>query len=150
MGANRSRIVDHRGVFGDRLDDRNDVDFLQAQLPQTAVSLQVGAFDLTRDEHDWRRIDPSAGQPGQAVRAAGTRGDERHAQSAGHFRECFGADGAGVLMIIGDKLQIRSSSQGIVEVHGAAAGNHENVARSRPGKPIDDIIREFHAWFKVL
>jgi hypothetical protein len=55
MIADAVRILDRHRVFGDRLNDRDDVDFLYAYLPDAerlAVGTEhaVGALHLARDK----------------------------------------------------------------------------------------------------
>ena len=68
------------GVLGDRRDDGNDVDFLDAELAHAerlagdGVEHAVGALDLAGEEEHGGGVEPGAGNAGDGVSAAGAGG----------------------------------------------------------------------------
>ena len=104
--ADRRWIFDRHRVFGDRLDDRDDVDLLNAEDPYAGVPFQVRAFDLSRKHQTGHGVKPGRRDSGHGIGA--TRAGRHHedAQLVGDLRICLRGDGGGLFMEVGDEFQV--------------------------------------------
>ncbi len=101
--ANLVCVEDRNRVLGNRLHNRDDVDFLHAELAHAkwislAVEHAVGAFDLARNHEHCGRIQPCACNSGNSIGSAGSGRDHADAEMVGNFGVGFGAHGAGLLV----------------------------------------------------
>ncbi len=133
------------GELGQRGDHGDDVDLLQAHLAHAAVALQVGALGLAGDEQAGRRVQPGACQPRDRVGSAGSRSQEGATQPARNLGVGLGGHGAGLLVQVRDRFESRVVEEGIVEVHGPAAGDHEDVADVLAGYEFGDVVGQLQA-----
>ncbi len=81
-------------------------------------------------------IDPA--RPGRHIH-------RRHAARKASI--AFGRHGRCLLMVAADILQTFSAAERVVEVHGAAAGQHEDMTNAMLGYAASDIVRQSHAGF---
>ena len=131
-------------VFGDGGNDGDDVDLLYAQNANTGIALQIGALHLSGDENDGRGIEPGAGNAGHGIGSARPRCHHRRAQPVGDARMGFRRNGNRLLMQIANVFESLAPAERVIQVHGAAAGEHEHVADLLPGKKFHHIIGELH------
>ena len=111
-------VADARGVqhghrvLGDRLDDRDDVDFLHAQLPHAerrAIGGEhaVGALHLTGEKQHGVESSHAPATPVMALVPPGTGGHQGDAEIVGGLGVVLGRDGAGLLVRVADRFEIR-------------------------------------------
>ena len=141
---------DRLGVLGDGPDDGADVDLLDAELAHAeglaggGVEHAVGALDLAGEEEGGSGVEPGAGDAGDGVGAAGAGGDHADAEAVGGLGVAFGADGGGLLVRVADRAEAGLGSEGGVEMHGAAAGDEEDVLDAEVGDELEDVVGELH------
>ena len=107
------------------------------------VEHAVGALDLAGEEERGRRVEPGAGDAGDRVGAAGAGGDQGHAETVGGLGVALGAHGGGLLVRVADGRDSPCGERG-VEVHGAAAGDEEDVLDALVGDEVEDVVGELH------
>lgn len=144
-------VEDGDSVLGDGLDDGDDVHFLNAELAHAegaAVGREhaIGALDLAGDDEHGSGVKPGTGDSGDGVGAAGAGGDHADAEVVGGLGVAFGADGAGLLVRITDGLDGGLRAERLVKVHGAAAGDEEDVLDALAGDELDDVVRKLHEF----
>ena len=139
-------------VLGDGSDDGTYVNLLHAKLTHAerltcdSVEHAVWAFDLAGDEEHGRGVEPRAGDARDRVGAAGTGGDHADAETIDCFRIAFGTDGRGLLMRVAYGRDVFFSTQRLIEMHCAAAGDEEDVLDAEVGEELEDVIRELHQF----
>ena len=143
--ADLLRIENSNRVLGNRLDDGDDVHLLHAELahsqrPLVFAEHAVGALHLAGDKQRRRRVQPRASDAGDRVGAARAGGDHADAEMAGDFGISLGADGAGLLMRVADRLQLHFRAERLVQVHGSAAHHQKNVLHALFGNKAHNII----------
>jgi len=126
--ADALRIVDRDRVLGDRLDDGDDVHFLDAHLPDTERSAirtehAIGTLHLPGNEDARRGIEPRPSHAGDRIRASGSRGDQADAEMVGAFRVILRGDCARLLVQVTDVFDFLAAGERVIEVHGATS-NH--------------------------
>jgi hypothetical protein len=150
VAADVGRVHHRLGELGQGRHHRDDVDLLQAHLAHAAVALEVGALGLAGDEQAGRGVEPRAGQAGDGVGPARPGGEEGATQAAAHLGVGFRRHGAGLLVQVRHALDAGMVEEGIVEVHGPAAGHHEHVADVLSGYELGDVVRQFQASLRAL
>ncbi len=123
--GNGVRVVDEDRVLRDPLHHADDVDFLIAKLAQ--VSQTIGghagfALYLSREDQHRDRVGPRAKDAIQRIDAAWAGGYIHDAWSVRNACITFSSHGGGLLVVGADVMEARGAN-GIVEVHGAAAGD---------------------------
>ena len=108
------------------------------------VGFQVRAFDLSGNNQAGCRFQPRPGNTRNRVRAAGPGRDHDHAQVIGHPGVGLSGNRGRLLVQRADVLQFLALPERIVQVHGAAAGQHEHVPDAGFGNESHDVIGEFH------
>src|ERR1022692_1758063 len=146
--SDRERVIDQHRVFRDLLNHRDDVGFLVSELAQAGDALGAHAgftFNLARDDQHRDGIGPRAKHSVQSVDAAGPGGDVDYAGLSADTRIGFGRHGGSLFVMIADILNARFPAYGVVEVHGAAAGNEKDVAHAPIRQLAHDVVGELHA-----
>ncbi len=149
MVTNLVRIEDRDGVLRNRLNDRDDVYFLHAKLthaqwPTLFVEHAVRPFNLTGKKQRRRRIQPRSGDAGDGVGATRPGCHHTDTQMIGGFRVAFGADGAGLLVRIANRLDRGLRAERLIQVHGAAAGDQEDVLHTLIGDKTNNVVGKLH------
>ena len=142
MAADARRLDDHGGVLGDRPHDVDDRRLLVAELTQWQATQRYGRVGahLTRQVEHRHRVVPLTEDARHGVGAARSA---RHADDAGASADAgmaLGGDGAGLFMVAEDGREPGAARERVVEVHGAAARDHEHVARAELGQPSGDVV----------
>ena len=143
--ANLARFKDRNGIFGDRLNDRDDVDFLHAELAHPKrlslpVEHPVGPLYLTRDTKHWRRVQPGAGDSGYCICASRAGGDHAHAEMIRRLGVCLSAYGTRLFMRIANGNQPWFRRERVVQLHCTAAGDKEYVLHALIRNKTHNII----------
>ena len=150
LEADVEGVEDGDGVLGDGLDDGDDVDFLDAELAHAeglagdGVEHAVGALDLAGEEEGGGGVEPGSGDPGDGVGASGAGGDEGDSEAVDGFGVGLGAHGGGLLVRVADGGDALFGGEGGVEVHGASAGDEEDVLDAVIGDELEDVVGELH------
>jgi hypothetical protein len=133
------------GILGDGTDDGGDIHLLDAHLADAGLADKIGPLDLAAEEEAWGGIEPRAGDTGDGIGAAGAGGKKGDADAAGGLGVIFGGDGGGLLVEGADGGQIGCArAEGVIEVHGAAAGQEEEMLHTEVDDELDDVVGEFH------
>ena len=143
MITNSIRLHHGHGVLGDGFDDGYDVDFLRSQLSETAA-FEIGSLDLAGQEQARHGVEPSTRDARDGICAAGAARHHCYAYAAADFRVGLSRNRTGLLVEVAYKLQAFASAQGLVQVHGAPAGEHEDMLDALVGDEFHYVIREFH------
>ena len=141
--GDRFRVADEDGVLRDALHHADDVDFLIAELTQVrqAIGGHAGlALHLSGEDQHRDRVGPRAEDAIQRVDAAGSSGDIQDAWSVRDAGIAFRSHGGRLLMMGADVME-PGGADGVVEVHGAAAGDQKNVTRAPLFQSAEDVIR---------
>jgi len=142
--ADAGRFGHQVGVFGQGLDDTDDIRFLETDLADGTLELVFVGVDLAGDEQTGDRVEPAAADTGdhvQGPRAAGGHGD---AQSAVDPGIGLGGKGAGLFVMDGDAVDVVPVNRGVDQVRDGAADELEDLRDPLLDDKIYDIIREFH------
>ena len=132
-----------RGEDGDRLGHVDDRPLLVTQLAQAGDGdeVQAGlALDLAGEDQHGDGVGEGAEDAIQGVDAAGAGGDVDHSRFAGDAGIAFGGHGAGLLVVQIGAAQARVGAEGVVEEHGAAAGNAEHLLDALRHQPVGDLL----------
>ena len=110
--ANAVRVVDGHRILRQRLHHGNNVKFLIADLPDTAVIPfavihAVGTLDLAADEQAGSRIKPCPGQSGDGVGSTRPGRDHCHAEMIGELGVVLSGNRRRLLVVVADELQAR-------------------------------------------
>jgi hypothetical protein len=68
----------------------------------------------------------------------------------GDARISFGGDGAGLFVEVANVFQFLAAAEGIIQVHHAAAGEHENVFHALARDEIHDVMRKLYCGDHVI
>ena len=93
----------------------------------------MGTESVHAPKYAVQGVDPA--RPGGHVDYAGFPGDTGVA---------FGGHGRGLLVMVADVTYPRLPAEGIVQMHGAAAGDHENPADAPIGQLADHVMRKLN------
>ncbi len=140
--ADRRRVGHHDGVFRDRGDEPGDVELLVAELAQREVRAAHGRLELDlsgNDDHS-ERLDPRAEHARDRVRAARAGRDVHRGKAVGQAIVTGGGHRAGLLMVAADVREFLAAPDRVVQVHGAAAGDHEDVPDAAGSKRLRDVV----------
>ena len=102
------------------------------------------ALDLAGDDEHGDGIGPGAEDSVEGVDAAGAGGDVDHAGLSADAGVGFGGHGGRLLVVIANVVNARLLANGVVEVHGAAAGDQEDVAHAPIRELADDVVGKLH------
>ena len=102
--------------------------------------------DLARDEERRSGIKPRTSKTGDGVCAARTGRQEREAEMVRCFGIVLGGNSTGLFVKIADRND-RRSSQGFVEMHGAAADDQKGMLNALIGEKLYDVGGEFHCRY---
>ena len=133
MEADAGRVDDHGGILRDGTHYLDDRSLLIAELTQRQAAQRhrrVGAH-LAGEIQGRHRVVPLPEHPRHGV---GPSGPARHAHHAGAPRDAgvaFGGDRASLFVVTEHELQIGSPPERVIQMHGAAAGDHEHVAHAQ-------------------
>ena len=130
MIADGLRVGDHRRIFGDRGDDRLDVELLVAHLAQRqpGVADRRLVLHLPRDHQHGNRIDERAINSCDRIGPARPRRDVDQGHALGQPGISLGGHRERLLMMAKNGLDLGMRADRVVEVHRAPAGQHECVA----------------------
>src|SRR5215204_629505 len=104
MEPDRLWIGDGHGVFRDRSDHGDNIDFLNPHLSDAASPLHVGSFYLARNEQTWRRILPCPNHASDRVRRAWPSGYLNDAKATCGLRVRLGRDCRSLLVKVANKF----------------------------------------------
>ncbi len=145
MVADRLRILHRHGIFRDRLYDGDDVALLDAAASkrQARVADRGRNTGLARENHERLGAHEAAENARHGVGRAGScrHADRRHAVR--DTRVGFRSHGAGLLMVIVGACKARMMAEGVIHVHGKAAGHREDVGDPVVRREIRNVIRNF-------
>src|SRR5258708_19134024 len=79
---------------------------------------------------------------GQRVDTPGAGGDVDGGEPAAQLEITFGGDAACLLVMTADYFQTLVTPKGVIQMHGAAAGHHEDVADSPLGYRLCNVVRD--------
>ena len=146
MVSDRLGFRNGHGIFGDSLDHSDDIGLLIAELSDPAyqtVGLHHGLALHLPGDHDHRnRVRPGPENAVHGIDTPGTRRDIDDAGLAADPRIAFRRDRTGLLVMAADAMESALHSNGIVEVHGAPAGNQKDMVESLVGKGSENIVCE--------
>src|SRR5260370_11390193 len=140
-------VVDHHRVLSDLLDHGDDVSFLVSELAQArdALGAHAGfALDLPGNDEHRDGVGPSSEDSVERMDPAGPGGHVDHAGLAADAGVSFGGHRGSLFMVIANVLNARLLANGVVEVHGAAPGDEEDVAHTPIRELPDDVVRKLH------
>ena len=146
MIADRLGLGDRLRILRDARDHADDVRLLIAELPQLADQSvrqeQRLALHLPGNHQHRNRVRPCAEHAIQRVDPAGTAGHVEHPDLIADARIAFRGDGARLLMVAANVVEPRTAPDGVIQVHGTAAGDHEDMADSVIGQGFGNIVSE--------
>ena len=137
------RALRQRRVLGQGPYHGHDVHFLVPQLAEplgTGPGHQGLALHLAADDDQAQAVGPGPVDPRQGVEPAGARGHVDGSQLAGEAEVALRRDGAGLLVVAADHLEVPVPAEGVVEVHGAAPGHHEDMPDAVFGQAKGDVV----------
>ena len=100
------------------------------------------ALHLAGDDEQGNGIGPGAENAVQGIDSAGAGGHVHYAGFSGDAGVAFRGHGAGLFVMVTEESDAGFATEGIVEVHGPAAGDHENVAHPPIRKFARYIVRK--------
>ncbi len=106
---------------------------------------QVRALRLAGHEQARRRVEPGRGDAGHRVRRTGTGREHRHAEAVADPRIRFGRDRRRLFVQRRHRLDRFALAERVVQVHRAAAGQHEHVLHAFRGDAAHHVIRQLHS-----
>ncbi len=124
------RVAQEHRRFGDLLHHGDDINLLIAKLaqPRNVLKRHAGLpLDLAGNDDHRYRIGKGAEDPVDGVDASRPRCHLHQGRLARDTGVRFGREGARLLVMTADIFQTRAAPHRVVEVHGAAAGNHEDM-----------------------
>ena len=150
------RMPDHQGIFdhdrvlGHRRDGLYDIILLIAHGADLGARFLQGEAgggiiaDLSADHQHGDGIQPSADHAGQSVGSAGTCCDADGSNAVVQPGIGLGGHGAGLFMVIVSNLQHRVMTKSVIQVHGTAADNTEDIGYTFRSKKVSNIICQSH------
>ena len=142
--ANLLRVINGHRVLGDRFDHGHDVHFLYAALAQRPSCQQVGTLHLAGDDEQRDRLDPGSGHRCNDVGGTRTCRDHADAEVFADATPGFGGNATSLFVVAGHRFQALLTGQRIVEIHGAATGQQEDVFGAGLGKAVHQVIGNAH------
>ena len=139
--TNVLRPINGHRIFGDRLDQRDDVNFLNTPLPNRTTIDGIGPLDLTRNNEQRQRLDPCAGYRGDQVGGAWSGGHHSNTKTNSvHAAIGLRRNAASLLMMTWHGDQPLFAGNGIVQVHRPAPRQKKNIPNTLVTKALHDVV----------
>ena len=139
------RPLHQGGVFGEGAHHRYNVDLLVPQLAQPAGacgSHEGLALHLAADDNQAQAVCPGPVDPRQRVQATRSRGHIHRCEAPAVAEIALGSNGAGLLMVEAGDRQVGVATERIVEMHGPATRDQEDVLQSMFSQGLGDVVSD--------